>query len=116
MNLQNNDLKNKLNFALANIEKNNLEKAAEIYKKILKKYPYNFDANFNLGTIFAKKNNLEKSVELLEKAASINPNLETIFNNLGLIYLNLGNKEKSIEYLVQIHHILLIRKVTTCLR
>ena len=37
MNLQNNDLKNKLNFALANIEKNNLEKAAEIYKKILKK-------------------------------------------------------------------------------
>ena len=55
MNLQNNDLKNKLNFALANIEKNNLEKAAEIYKKILKKYPDNFDANFNLGTIFAKK-------------------------------------------------------------
>ena len=97
MNLQNNDLKNKLNFALANIEKNNLEKAAEIYKKILKKYPDNFDANFNLGTIFAKKNNLEKSVELLEKAASINPNLETIFNNLGLIYLNLGNKEKAIE-------------------
>ena len=40
MNLQNNDLKNKLNFALANIEKNNLEKAAEIYKKILKKYNF----------------------------------------------------------------------------
>jgi len=99
MNFKNNDLETKLNFALANIEKNNLEKASSIYKKILIKYPNNFDANFNLGTIFAKKNNLEKSVELLEKAASINPNLETIFNNLGLIYLNLGNTEKALENL-----------------
>ena len=97
MNSKNNDLKNNLNFALANIEKNNLEKASNIYKKILKKYPNNFDANFNLGTIFAKNNNLEKSVELLEKAALINPNIEKIFNNLGLIYLKLGDKKKALE-------------------
>ena len=97
MNSNNNDLESRLNFALVNLEKNNLEKASNIYKKILKKYPNNFDANFNLGTILAKKNNLKKSVELLEKAASINPSLEKIFNNLGLIYLNLGNIEKALE-------------------
>ena len=97
MDFKNNDLETKLNFALVNVEKNNLEKASNIYKKILKKYPNNFDANFNLGTILAKTNNLEKSVELLEKAAIINPNLEKIFNNLGLIYLNLGNTEKALE-------------------
>ena len=97
MNFKNNDLETKLNFALINVEKNNLEKASNIYKKILKKYPNNFDANFNLGTILAKTNNLEKSVELLEKAAIINPNLEKIFNNLGLIYLNLGNTDKALE-------------------
>ncbi len=97
MNFKNNDLKNNLNLALANLEKNNLEKASSIYKEILKKYPNNFDANFNLGTIFAGKKNLKKSVELLEKAASINPNIEKIFNNLGLIYLNLGEKEKALE-------------------
>ena len=94
---KNNDLENRLNFALACVEKNNLEKASNIYEKILKKYPNNFDANFNLGTILAKKNDLEKSVNLLEKAAIINPNLEKIFNNLGLIYLNLGNSEKALE-------------------
>ena len=81
MNFKNNDLEEKLNLALVNLEKNNLEKASNIYKKILQKYPNNFDANFNLGTILAKNNNLEKSAELLEKAASINPNLEKIFNN-----------------------------------
>jgi tetratricopeptide (TPR) repeat protein len=97
MNFKNNNLKNNLDLALANIEKNNLEKASNLYKKILKKYPDNFDANFNLGTIFAKNNKLEKSVELLEKAVSINPNNEKIFNNLGLIYLNLGDNEKALE-------------------
>ena len=97
MNFKNNDLEEKLNFALANLQKNNLEKASNIYKKILKKYPNNFDANFNLGTIFAKNNNLEKSAELLEKAAAINPNVEKIFNNLGLIYLNLGVNDKALE-------------------
>tara|TARA_Y100000741_G_scaffold361617_1_gene345935 strand:- start:1436 stop:3148 length:1713 start_codon:yes stop_codon:yes gene_type:complete len=97
MNFKNNDLESALNFALLNVKKNNLEKASNIYKKILKKYPNNFDANFNLGTIYAKKNNLEKSVELLEKAASINPKIESIFNNLGLIYLNLGNTDKALE-------------------
>ena len=56
MNSNNNDLESRLNFALVNLEKNNLEKASNIYKKILKKYPNNFDANFNLGTILAKKN------------------------------------------------------------
>ncbi len=97
MNFINNDLKNNLNFALSNIEKNNLEKASKIYKKILKKYPDNFEANFNLGTIYAKNNNLEKSVELLEKAALINPKVEKIYTSLGLIYLNLGDKEKALE-------------------
>ena len=97
MNFKNNDLEDRLNFALSYVEKNNLEKASIIYKKILKKYPNNFDANFNLGTIFAKNNKLEKSVELLEKAATINPKLEKIFNNLGLIYLTLDNTEKALE-------------------
>ena len=59
MNFKNNDLEEKLNFASANLEKNNLEKASNIYKKIIKKYPNNFDANFNLGTILAKNNKLE---------------------------------------------------------
>ena len=55
MKFKNNDLENNLNFALTYLGKNNFEKASNIYKKILKKYPNNFDANFNLGTIFAKK-------------------------------------------------------------
>ena len=76
MNFKNNELEKKLNFALENLAKNNLEKASNIYKKILKQDPNNFDANFNLGTIFAKNNKLEKSLELLEKAAIINPNLK----------------------------------------
>ena len=97
MNFNNNDLKKNLSLALANIEKNNLDQASNIYKKILKKNPNNFDANFNLGTILAKKNNLNESVEFLEKASSINPNNEKIFNNLGLIYLNLGKNEKALD-------------------
>ena len=97
MNFKKNELEKKLNFALENLAKNNLEKASNIYKKILKQDPNNFDANFNLGTIFAKNNKLEKSLELLEKAAIINPNLEKIFNNLGLIYLNLGNTDEALK-------------------
>ena len=36
MNFKNNELEKKLNFALENLAKNKLEKASNIYKKILK--------------------------------------------------------------------------------
>ncbi len=91
------NLKKNLSDALQNLKNNNIFKATNIYEKILKKFPNNFEANFFLGTISAQNNNLNKAVILFEKAIHINPNVADTYNNLGLANIHLGNFEKSIK-------------------
>ena len=91
------NLRKNLNDALQNLKNKNLFKATNIYEKILKKFPNNFDANFFLGTISAQSNNLNKAIKLFEKAIEINPKVADTYNNLGLANMHLGNLEKSIN-------------------
>ena len=49
---------------------NHLE-AIKIYEEILQKNQNNFDANSNLGMLYAQQNNLEKSEKYLNKAIKI---------------------------------------------
>ncbi len=95
---ENIDLKESLNFASKFLKKKNLNKAEKLYKKILEKFPNNFDANYFMASIKAQNNNFNDAKNYMETALSINPNLPELNNNLGLIYLNLNDVEKSINY------------------
>ena len=92
------DLKESLVFANKFFKNKNFEKAEKLYKKILKKFPNNFDANYFLASIKVQNNNYLDSKFYMEKALSVNPNLPELNNNLGLIYLNLNEPEKSISF------------------
>ena len=92
------DLKESLVFANKCFKNKNFEKAEKLYKKILKKFPNNFDANYFLASIKVQNNNYLDSKIYMEKALSVNPNLPELNNNLGLIYLNLNETEKSISF------------------
>ncbi len=93
-----NDLKNSLNFANKFFKNKNFEKAEKLYKKILKKFPTNFDANYYLASIKAQNNNFHDAKDYMETAISIRPNSPELNNNLGLVYLNLNEVEKSLKY------------------
>ena len=92
------DLKERLNFASKFLKNKNFDKAEKLYKKILEKFPNNFDANYFMASIKAQKNNFNDAKNYMETALSINPNLPELNNNLGLIYLNLNDVEKSINF------------------
>ncbi len=96
MAINNLNLNKNLNEAFHNLKNKNIYKAKNLYEKILKKFPNNFDANFFLGTISAQSKNLTKAVVLFEKAIEINPKVSDTYNNLGLTNIHLGNFEKSI--------------------
>ena len=99
MNNENFDIQKNLNLALENIQKKNFSEAINLYEKILKVVPNNFDANLNLGTIFAENNNLKKASELWTKAIEINPNVADAHNNLASLYMRLGENDKALTYI-----------------
>ena len=70
-----NDLKESLNFANKFFKNKNFEKAEKLYKKILKRFPTNFDANYYLASINAQNNNFHDAKDYMETAISIKPNL-----------------------------------------
>ena len=85
----NNDLRENLDFANKFFRNKNYVKAEKLYKKIIKKFPNNFDANYFMASIKAQNNSFNEAKDYMEKANSINPNLPELNNNLGLVYLNL---------------------------
>ena len=93
-----NDLKENLDLAYKFFKNKNFEKAENLYKKILKKFPKSFDANYSMASIKAQNNNFFDAKNYMETAISLKPNLPELNNNLGLVYLNLSEVEKSIDY------------------
>ncbi len=99
MNKENFDLQKNLDLALKNIQKRNFTEATKIYENILKIHPSNFDANMNLGTIYAENNNLKRASELWTKAIKINPNMPAAHNNLASVYMRSGDNTKAREHI-----------------
>ena len=92
------DLNESLAFAKKYLNNRNYSKAEKLYKKILKKFPNNFDANYFIASINAQENNFVDAKEYMEKALSINPNVPELNNNLGLLYFNLQQVDHALHF------------------
>ena len=66
------DLNESLAFAKKYLNNRNYSKAERLYKKILKKFPNNFDANYFIASINAQENNFVDAKEYMEKAKVVN--------------------------------------------
>ena len=91
------NLTTKETFALAvqNHQKNNLQVAENLYKKILKTNPNHASAHNNLGLIFHAYKDFQKAKSCYQKAIQIHPNYADAHNNLGLILKELGERNKA---------------------
>ena len=98
MNKDNFDLKKELNFAFSCIQNNNYQEAVKIYEQILQKNYDSFEANSNLGMLFAQQDNLNKAEKYLNNAITIDPNNPHALNNLASVLIRLGRNEESIKY------------------
>lgn len=78
-------------------QKDNLEAAEELYKKILQKDSNYISAHNNLGLIFKNSGKIEKAKTCFEKVIEINSEIAEPHNNLGLIFQMLGQNKKAIN-------------------
>ena len=83
-------------FALAvqNHQKNNLQVAEKLYKKVLNIDPDHFKSIHLLGTLSAQIKNLDQAKQLLNKAITINPNFSDAHYNLGIVLKELKEYKK----------------------
>ena len=90
--------KNTFELAVQNHQKNNLEVAENLYKKILEKDPNHFQSICFLGTLSIQIKNFERAKKLLNKAIGIQPNNANVNNNLGIVNNELEDYQKAINY------------------
>ena len=90
--------KNTFELAVQNHQKNNLEVAENLYKKILEKDPNHFQSICFLGTLSIQIKNFERAKKLLDKAVGIQPNNANVNNNLGIVNNELEDYQKAINF------------------
>ena len=91
------NLTTKETFALAvqNHQKNNLQVAENLYKKILKTNPNHASAHNNLGLIFHAYKDFQKARSYYQKAIQFQPDYADAHNNLGNVFKELGEHQKA---------------------
>lgn len=76
-------------------QKNDLNKALDIFQQGLKIAPNSYELLSNMGTVYGLQGNYASAVEVLEQAAKIRPNIAKVHIDLGLSYYYLGQLEKA---------------------
>jgi len=75
----------------------NYDEAAARFRKVIERYPAQYEGYFNLGLSLTKKGEVEPAIAALEKAAELNPqSVESLFA-LGECYFSKGESEKAQE-------------------
>ena len=73
-----------------------LAQAEAVYRKILKKYPKNFEARTLLGAVCAQHGDSEEAIRQIDVALRINPNIAFVHDNRGSALLNLNKFEEAL--------------------
>lgn len=84
-----------LSAALTSHQEGNLEKASELYHKILEENPNNVDVLYLLGILEAQRGNFKEALSLTERALELNPGSTSLYNSLGNILGQLGRLEEA---------------------
>jgi tetratricopeptide (TPR) repeat protein len=73
------------------------DQAIESFKRVVEKFPSNYEGFYNLGLSYMKKKEMDSAITALQKAAELNPqSLEVVFA-LGESYFVKGDIEKALQ-------------------
>ncbi len=75
----------------------NYDQAVESFKRVVEKYPSNYEGFYNLGLTYMNKKEVDPAIAALEKATELKPDsLDSVFA-LGECYYMKGDLEKAIQ-------------------
>ena len=97
MNNKNLSLEEMLSLAFKNHKDNNFRIAENLYTKIIKINPNQFDAVFLLGSLWFQTKNYKDSIRMLTNAIKINPKNINPYQNLGAVFVEIGESQKAID-------------------
>lgn len=75
----------------------NYDEAAARFRKVVERYPAQYEGYFNLGLTLLKKGEVDPAIAALEKAAEVNPQSVDSFFALGEAYFAKGRSERAQE-------------------
>ncbi|KAL4481804.1 hypothetical protein ABPG74_007893 [Tetrahymena malaccensis] len=88
-----------LNQIIFNNKKDLLDKARDLYEKLLKIKPDSLEALQNLSGVYFFMGQLDQAIKQNERALQIDPNFDSF--NLGIIYFQKGDSEQAFKYFEQ---------------
>ena len=101
MNNKNLSIKETLNLAFKNHKENNFAVAENLYSKVLKIDPNNFDAIFLLGSLWFQMKNYSDAIRMLTNAINLKPKNINSYQNLGALLLEIGESQKAAQVLAK---------------
>ncbi len=84
--------------ALQHHQKGEIQKAEELYRRILRNEPDNADVLHLLGILLAQRGKFSEAQKLIAKAIELQPNSPSFHNSMGNTLKNLGKLDKAIDY------------------
>jgi len=91
-------IKSELERAIQYHNAGQLQRAAEIYTKILETNPNHSMALHLLGVVADQSGETSKAIDLIQRALRTNPNDPVCYLNLGLAFQNSGEPKEAISY------------------
>lgn len=73
------------------------DEAIVSFKKVIEKFPENYEGYYNLGLAYLKKQEIDQAIPALEKATEINPQALPAYFALGESYFARGDSEKATQ-------------------
>jgi len=73
------------------------DEAIASFKKVIEKFPQNYEGYYNLGLAYLKKENIDEAIVALEKATEINPDALPAYFALGECYFAKDDSEKTTQ-------------------
>lgn len=76
-----------------------LDKAIELYERVLAGRPDYAEAHNNLGIVYGRKGRIEESIDAFHRALAIRPEYAEAHNNLGVALGRRGRPDESVSHL-----------------
>ena len=83
--------------AQVNLEKGEVDKAIEIYQKMMAQYPNSLKIYINLASIYQSKSDFEKALSVINQGLKGNPNSVVLILSQSSLYLKMGQKNEALK-------------------
>ena len=92
-----NDINSAFNAAIQYHRSGQFDKAEEIYKEIIKRYPEQAEAHNNMGVLFQEQDRNDEALVCFRKVVSIRSNFAEAHYNMGNVYREQGRSDEAIK-------------------